>query len=96
MWGLSRFASYFYLVKFFVYIAILSIGCSFSPSYVCNALTRLVPFQATEIGKAVSGLKKHGSKQIRHLARELVSYDFVYPSLAMDYLFFVFIRGTIP
>ncbi|KAM1208756.1 hypothetical protein ACFX2J_014379 [Malus domestica] len=29
--------------------------------------------EATEIGKAVSGLKKHGSKQIRHLARELVS-----------------------
>ncbi|KAH9675289.1 putative mediator of RNA polymerase II transcription subunit 26b [Citrus sinensis] len=29
-------------------------------------------FQATEIGKAVNGLRKHGSKQIRHLARTLI------------------------
>lgn len=34
-------------------------------------------FQATEIGKAVNGLRKHGSKQIRHLARTLIEYGFV-------------------
>ncbi|XP_058107415.1 probable mediator of RNA polymerase II transcription subunit 26b [Magnolia sinica] len=28
--------------------------------------------KATEIGKAVNGLRKHGSKQIRHLARALI------------------------
>ncbi|KAJ4706694.1 Transcription elongation factor [Melia azedarach] len=28
--------------------------------------------KATEIGKAVNGLRKHGSKQIRHLARSLI------------------------
>lgn len=28
--------------------------------------------KATEIGKAVNGLRKHGSKQIRHLARTLI------------------------
>ncbi|KAJ0098777.1 hypothetical protein Patl1_21136 [Pistacia atlantica] len=30
--------------------------------------------KATEIGKAVNGLRKHGSKQIRHLSRTLIEY----------------------
>ncbi|KAF8398204.1 hypothetical protein HHK36_017130 [Tetracentron sinense] len=31
--------------------------------------------KATEIGKAVNGFRKHGSKQIRHLARTLIEYE---------------------
>lgn len=42
-------------------------------------------FQATEIGKAVNGLRKHGSKQIRHLARSLIEYGFVFVWLSIDF-----------
>lgn len=35
------------------------------------AMTKEI-LEATEIGEVVSGLRKHGSKLIRHLARELV------------------------
>ena len=37
----------------------------------------MLVYQATEIGKAVNGLRKHGSKQIRQLARTLIEYDFI-------------------
>lgn len=35
------------------------------------------PFQATGIGKAVNRVRKHSSKQIRHLAQTLIEYDFI-------------------
>lgn len=31
--------------------------------------------QATEIGKSVNGIRKHGDKEIRHLARTLIEYE---------------------
>lgn len=43
---------------------------------VCFSLvddnTYLVLFQATEIGKSVNALRKHGSKEIRNLVRTLI------------------------
>jgi hypothetical protein len=47
---------------------------SFSRVFV---LMGLVFHQATEIGKAVNVLRKHGSKQIRYLARTLIEYVLV-------------------
>ena len=38
-------------------------------------LTEFFFFQATEIGKAVNQLRKHVSKEIRHLARTLIEYE---------------------
>ena len=35
------------------------------------------PFQETEIGKAVNHVRKHSTKQIRHLAQTLIEYEFI-------------------
>ena len=36
-------------------------------------------YQATEIGKAVTPLRKHGSTEIRQLARTLIEYELFSP-----------------
>lgn len=35
----------------------------------------IVLSQSTEIGKAVNGLRKHGSDKIRQLAKTLIAYE---------------------
>lgn len=44
---------------------------------------KVVLTQSTEIGKAVNGLRKHGSDQIRQLAKTLIAYEFFILSLNM-------------
>lgn len=41
-------------------------------SLMVRVLDCLVRFQATEIGKSVNALRKHGSKEIRNLVRTLI------------------------
>lgn len=46
---------------------------------------KVVLTQSTEIGKAVNGLRKHGSDQIRQLAKTLIAYEFLVVSLNMTW-----------
>lgn len=42
--------------------------------------------QSTEIGKAVNHLRKHGSKDIRQLARTLIEYGLVFSWISVSRL----------
>lgn len=44
-------------------------------------IDRVFLCQATEIGKAVNRLRKHASKEIRHLARTLIEYGNIFSGL---------------